>query len=421
MVNLNKMQTAADFTGSILDVQEIRRRFPVLHQNVKGKPLVYLDSAASSQKPDCVIDAVSHYYRHDHANVHRGIHTLSERATDAFEGARETCRGFINAASSREIVFVRGTTEAINLVAASYGDAFVNTGDAVVVTEMEHHANIVPWQMLCQRKGARLLVAKMTDEGELDMEVYRHLMEQQPVVVALTHVSNALGTVNPVRELTDLAHEVGAVVLVDGAQAVPHTTVDVEHIGCDFYVFSGHKMYAPTGIGVLYGRESLLEKMPPWQGGGEMIREVTFEHTEYNILPWKFEAGTPDIAGCVGLDAAIRFMQQAGIDVIASHESELLGYATDLAQQRPWFRIIGTARQKAGVLSFEIDGIHPNDVGMMLDAEGIAVRTGHHCAMPVMQHYCVPATVRASFGIYNTKEEIDALFRAVDKVRNLFS
>ncbi|KAA3631519.1 MAG: SufS family cysteine desulfurase, partial [Proteobacteria bacterium] len=360
-----------------IDVAKIRARFPILAQRVKGKPLVYLDNAASSQKPENVIDAVSAYYRHDHANVHRGVHTLSERATDAYEGARERCRGFINARSVSEIVFVRGTTEGINLVANSFGDAFVKQGDAILVTEMEHHSNIVPWQMLCRRKGARLLVAPMHDSGELDIEAYRRLLDEKPVIAALTHVSNALGTVNAVSDLTRMAHAAGSRVLVDGAQSIPHTRVDVEAIGCDFYVFSGHKMYAPTGIGVVYGREAILDAMPPWQGGGEMIREVTFEHTEFNVLPWKYEAGTPNISGAVGLASAIDFMEEIGVERIAAHERRLLDHATSQAVQRPWFRVIGTAGEKAGVLSFAIDGAHPNDVGMMLDAEGIAVRAGH--------------------------------------------
>jgi len=404
-----------------VDIEAIRGRFPILHQSVKDKPLVYLDSAASSQKPDSVIDAVSAYYRNDHANVHRGVHTLSERATDAHEHAREACRAFINAASVSEIIFVRGATEAINLVAASYGEGFIETGDRILVTEMEHHANIVPWQLLCERKQAKLLVVPLLDSGELDLEVYRALLEKQPKLVAFTHVSNALGTVNPVKEMTALAHAAGAVVLVDGAQAVPHGLVDVADIGCDFYAFSGHKMYAPTGIGVLYGREALLDAMPPWQGGGEMIREVSFERTEYNVLPFKFEAGTPHIAGSVGLHAAIEFMQDIGVDRIARHEAALLARAEDLAAERDWLRVIGTAAAKAGVFSFDVPGIHPSDVGMMLDAEGVAVRTGHHCAMPAMKRYCLPATVRVSFGVYNSLSEIDTLFSAVDKVNRIFN
>lgn len=402
-----------------VDVDAIRRQFPILDQQVKGKPLVYLDNAASSQKPLCVIDAIAAYYRTDHANVHRGVHTLSERATDAYEGARERCRAFIGASSSREIVFTRGTTESINLVAASFGETFVKSGDTVLVTEMEHHSNIVPWQMLCRRTGAELAVAPMRDTGELDLDAFDRQLEKQPVLVAIGHVSNALGTVNPVAELVRRAHDAGAKVLIDGAQAVPHLGVDVRALDCDFYAFSGHKMYGPTGIGVLYGRESLLDAMHPWQGGGEMIREVTFEHTEFNVLPHKFEAGTPNVSGAVGLAAAIDFMQDVGVRSIAGHESELLRHAGARAAERDWFRVVGNAAAKAGVMSFTIDGAHPNDIGMMLDADGFAVRAGHHCAMPVMQHYDVPATVRASLAVYNTRDEIDRLFASIDKVRDL--
>ncbi len=402
-----------------IDIDAVRAAFPILDQEVKGKPLVYLDSAASSQKPVSVIDAIAEYYRRDHANVHRGVHTLSERATDAYEGARERCRAFLGAAGTTEIVFTRGTTESINLVAASFGETFVKPGDVILVTEMEHHSNIVPWQMLCQRHGATLAVAPMTDAGEMDLEAFDRQLDRQPVLVAITHVSNALGTVNPVAALVRRARDAGAKVLVDGAQAVPHLSVDVKALDCDFYAFSGHKVYAPTGIGVLYGRESLLEAMNPWQGGGEMIREVTFDHTEYNVLPHKFEAGTPNVSGAVGLKAAIDFVDDIGLRNIAAHESDLLRYATAKAAEREWFRVVGQAAAKAGVLSFDIEGAHPNDVGMMLDAEGIAVRAGHHCAMPVMQHFDLPATVRASLGVYNTREEIDKLFASIDKIRDL--
>ena len=404
----------------VLDVAAVRRQFPVLDQSVKGKPLVYLDSAASSQKPECVIDAVARYYRRAHSNVHRGVHTLSERATDEFENAREACRRFLNAKSSAEIVFVRGTTEAINLVAYSYGDAVLKRGDRVVVTGMEHHSNIVPWQMLCRRKDAQLRVAPVTDAGELDVDAYRRLMAEEPAIVALTHVSNALGTVNPVRELVAMAHDAGAAALVDGAQAAPHQVVDVRALDCDFYAFSGHKTYAPTGIGVLYGRQSLLESMPPWQGGGEMIRSVSFERTEYNVLPWKFEAGTPNISGAVGLRAAVEFMEDLSVDAVGAHEAGLLDRAAALAAERPWMRVIGAAPRKAGVLSFDVEGAHPSDVGMILDAEGVAIRAGHHCAMPLMQRYGLAATARASVGAYNTIEDIDALFAAIDKAHRLF-
>lgn len=406
-------------TPAPMDLKSVRAAFPILSQTVKGKPLVYLDSAASSQKPEHVIEALSTYYRHDHANVHRGVHTLSERATDAYEGARSRCRRFVNARDDSEIVFVRGATEGINLVANSFGEAFVGVDDAILISGMEHHSNIVPWQMLCRRTGARLLVAPILDSGELDLDAYVKLLEEEPVMVALAHVSNALGTVNPVAELTRLAHDAGARVLLDGAQAAPHMAVDVQALGCDFFVFSGHKMYAPTGVGVVYGREELLDAMPPWQGGGEMIREVGFEHTEYNVLPWKFEAGTPNISGAVGLAAAMDFMDSLGIDRISAHERDLLEYATATAASLPWFRTIGTAADKAGVLSFAIEGAHANDVGMLLDADGIAVRAGHHCAMPVMQRFEVPATVRASFAVYNTRAEVDSLFRSLEKIRNL--
>jgi len=407
--------------ASELDVAGIRQQFPILHQTVKDKPLIYFDSAASSQKPRSVIDAISNYYLHDHSNVHRGVHTLSERATDGFEQARESVRSFINANSTNEVIFVRGATEAINLVAFSYGESFVNEGDSVVVTEMEHHANIVPWQMMCERRKAKLLVVPIHDDGQLNLDVYKQHLQRSPKIVAMTQVSNALGTVNPVKEMTILAHDAGAVVLLDGAQAVPHCGVDMQELDCDFYAFSAHKMYGPTGVGVLYGKEDLLDRMAPWQSGGEMIRKVTFEHTEYNTLPWKFEAGTPDISGSIGLDYAIRFMQEIGISRIAEHEAALLAYATHLANERKWMRVIGTAPEKAGVLSFVLDDIHANDVGLMLDADGIAIRTGHHCAMPVMQHFSLPATARISFGVYNTFNEIDSVYTSIDKIHKIFS
>ena len=414
-------ENTATLTPAGIDTDGLRGQFPILDQQVKGRPLVYLDNAASSQKPLAVLDAMEHYYRHDHANVHRGVHTLSERATDAYEGARERCRRFLGAASTSEIVFVRGTTEGINLVASSFGETFVKPGDVIVVSEMEHHSNIVPWQMLCRRAGAVLKVVPMHDNGELDMDAYRALLAEGPALVALVHVSNSLGTVNPVAQMTRLAHDAGAKVLLDGAQAVPHMRVDVAELDCDFYVFSGHKMYGPTGIGVVYGREALLDVMAPWQGGGEMIREVSFEHTEYHVLPHKFEAGTPNIAGAVGLEAAIDFMERLGIESIAAHESELLRRAADHADRRDWFTVIGNAREKAGVMSFVVDGAHANDVGMMLDADGIAVRAGHHCTMPVMRHYGLPATARASFAAYNTVAEVDALFASIDKIHRLLA
>ena len=403
-----------------LDLDAIRNDFPVLHQQVHGHPLVYLDNGASAQKPEAVIQMIADYYCKDHANVHRGVHTLSQRATDRYEGVRGKVRDFIHAESTHEIVYVRGTTEAINLVASSYGQAFVGPEDEVLVTEMEHHSNIVPWQFLCERTNATLKVVPFDDRGELILDRYRDILNERTRIVAITQVSNALGTINPVRDMIAMAHDAGAVVLVDGAQAVPHMSVDVTALDCDFYAFSGHKLYGPTGIGVLYGRESLLDAMPPWQGGGEMIMQVRFDRTEYNELPYKFEAGTPDIAGVVGLGAAIDYVAGLGLDLIDEHEQQLLAYATARAAEQSGMRVIGTASDKAAILSFELDGIHPHDVGTVLDHEGIAVRTGHHCAMPVMEHFGVPATVRASFGLYNTHAEIDRLFEAIDKAQELF-
>ncbi len=403
-----------------LDVERWREDFPILNQTVHGQPLVYLDSAATAQKPKSVIDREALYYATLNANVHRGIHTLSQQATDAFEGARETVRRFLNAASTREIVFVRGATEAINLVAQSHGRARLQAGDEIVVTEMEHHSNIVPWQLLCAQSGAILRVAPIDDAGELRLDAYHALLGSRTKIVALAHVSNALGTINPVRKVIDLAHAAGAVVLLDGAQAAPHLEVDVQALGCDFYALSGHKLYGPTGIGVLYGKESLLDAMPPYQGGGDMIRRVTFAETTYNALPFKFEAGTPNVAGAIGLGAAIDYVTQIGLDVIAAHEHALLENATRRARDFPGLRLIGTAREKAAVLSFVVEGVHPHEIGTVLDQYGVAVRTGHHCAMPVMDRFGVPATVRASFALYNTLEDVDALFGGLEKVRELF-
>ena len=421
---MSQLENAARIdTDSIphLDVAAVRADFPILHQSVHGKPLVYLDSAASAQKPRAVIDAVSRYYECDHANVHRGVYTLSQRATDAYEGARETARRFINAASTREVVFVRGTTEAVNLVASSYGRPRLGSGDEVLVTEMEHHSNIVPWQMLCRETGATLKVAPIDDRGALDMEALERLLGRRTRIVAVGHVSNALGTINPVAEIVRLAHAAGAVVLVDGAQCMPHMRADVQALDCDFYAFSAHKMYGPTGIGVLYGKEALLDAMPPYQGGGEMITKVTFEETLYNDLPHKFEAGTPAIAQAVGLGAAIDYLQGLGYDAIGAHEADLLEYATGIADAVHGMRLIGTAARKSSILSFVLDGVHPHDVGTILDHEGIAVRTGHHCAMPVMQHFAVAATARASLGIYNTREDVDALFAGIARVQDFFA
>ena len=405
---------------SPLDVEAVRRDFPALHQQVNDRPLVYLDSGASSQKPEQVIEALNNYERHDHSNVHRGVHTLSQRATDAYEGSRAKVQKFINAGSVKEVVFTRGTTEAINLVAQSYGRTNLQSGDEILITEMEHHANIVPWQLLCEQTGAKLKVVPFDDTGVLEMSRFKDQLTEKTRIVAVTHVSNTLGTVNPVRQIIQLAHDTGAVVLVDGAQAIPHGPVDVTALECDFYAFSGHKVYGPTGIGVLYGRESLLEAMPPWQGGGDMIKTVGFDKTTYNDLPYKFEAGTPHIAGAIGLGAAVDYVTALGPDRIAAHEHQLINYATERASAERDMQVFGQAPDKAGILSFALDGIHPHDIGTILDHEGVAIRTGHHCAMPVMTHYGVSATARASFGPYNTVHEIDVLFRAMDKVREMF-
>jgi cysteine desulfurase/selenocysteine lyase len=404
-----------------LDLVAIRRDFPILDQMVNGQPLVYLDNAASSQKPNLVIDAISDYYRQDNANVHRGVHRLSQRATDAYEGAREKVRGFINAKSDKEVIFVRGATEAVNLVAQSFLRPKLSQGDEILVSHMEHHANIVPWQMLCEQTGAILKVIPMTIKGELELSDIDNLLNERTKILAVGHVSNALGTINPVKELIAKAHAKNIPVLVDGAQAVPHMTVDVQDLECDFYVFSGHKMFAPTGIGALYGKQALLEAMPPWQGGGDMILSVSFAHTQYNELPYKFEAGTPHIAGAIGLGAAIDYMQSLGVANIAQHENDLLVEATKRLEALDGVRIIGTADNKASVLSFMIDGVHPHDVGTIFDQQGVAIRTGHHCAQPVMQFYGIPATARASFAFYNTFEEIDALVNAIQKVQELFA
>jgi cysteine desulfurase/selenocysteine lyase len=397
-----------------------RHHFPLLRQRVNGKPLVYLDNAATSQKPQIVIDAMMKYYEEENSNIHRGVHSLSERATAAYEGVRGKVQRFINAAHPREIIFVRGTTEAVNLVASSYGRRAVGSGDEVIITWMEHHSNIVPWQMLCEEKGARLRVVPIDDRGVLDLEAFRTMLSPRTKIVGVTHVSNALGTINPVREITAMAHAHGVPVLVDGAQAVPHMKVDVRELDCDFYAFSAHKMFGPTGVGVLYGKTHLLEAMPPYQGGGDMIASVTFEKTLYNEIPHKFEAGTPNIGGGIGLGAAIDYLLQIGVGAIESFEQELLAYATEKVSALPGVRIIGTAPRKAGVLSFVMDAAHPHDIGTILDLEGIAIRTGHHCAQPVMQRFGVPATARASFAFYNTKEEIDALVRGIEKVREVF-
>jgi cysteine desulfurase/selenocysteine lyase len=403
------------------DAAKARADFPILHQEVHGKPLVYLDSAATAQKPRQVIDAVSRYYECDNANVHRAVYQLAERATRAYEDARAVVARHIGAADPREIVFVRGTTEAINLVAQSFGRVHVGEGDEILITGMEHHSNIVPWQLLCQEKGARLRVAPLDERGDVILEEYEKLLSPRTRLVAAVHVSNALGTVNPVETFIALARERNIPVLLDGAQALPHMPVDVGSLGCDFYAFSGHKVFAPMGIGVLWARAAHLEAMPPWQGGGEMIASVTFEKTTFNEVPYKFEAGTPDVAGAVGLGAALQYVEGLGLDAIATNEAELLAYGSDLLTGLGGVELIGTARRKAGVLSFVLDGIHPHDVGTILDREGIAVRTGHHCAQPVMDRYGVPATVRASLGLYNTREDLDALARGLGVVREMFA
>ena len=417
---MNAPRSSAQGALSPLDVEAVRRDFPALHQQVNDRPLVYLDSGASSQKPEQVIEALNNYERHDHSNVHRGVHTLSQRATEAYEASRTKVQQFINAGSVKEVVFTRGTTEAINLVAQSYGRANLRSDDEVLITEMEHHANIVPWQLLCEQTGAKLKVVPFDDTGVLEMSRLKDQLTEKTRIVAVTHVSNALGTVNPVGQIIQLAHDAGAVVLVDGAQAIPHGPVDVTALECDFYTFSGHKVYGPTGIGVLYGKEFLLEAMPPWQGGGDMIKTVSFDETTYNDLPYKFEAGTPHIAGAIGLGAAVDYVAALGPDRIAVHEHHLINYATERANAEKDMQIFGQAPDKAGILSFVLDGIHPHDIGTILDHEGVAIRTGHHCAMPVMTHYGVSATARASFGPYNTIDEIDVLFRAMEKVREMF-
>ena len=402
------------------DVQKIRQDFPILAQKVRGKPLVYFDNGATSQKPQAVIDSMTRYYRAENSNIHRGVHYLSERATAAYEGAREKIRDFINAGRTEELVFVRGTTEAINLVAQSYGRTFLKPGDEIVISAMEHHSNIVPWQILCQQIGARLRVIPISHDGELVLDEYRTLLNERTRFVSITHVSNALGTVVPVKEVVRLARERAIPVLVDGAQAAPHLRVDVRDLDCDFYAFSGHKLFGPTGIGVLYGRAELLDRMPPYQGGGDMISLVTFEKTHYNVLPYKFEAGTPHIAGAIGLGAAIDYLDGLDWSRLAEHEHDLLSYASEQLAKIAGLRIIGTAREKAGVLSFVFDQVHAHDVGTILDQEGVAVRAGHHCAMPVMQRFGVPATTRASFAFYNTREEIDLLVAGLHKVKKVF-
>src|SRR5438105_8532132 len=406
-------------SAAAYDVEKIRRDFPILHQKVHGKPLVYLDNAATSQKPQSVIDAIENYYKLDNSNVHRGVHALSERATEAYERARTTIQHFINAAQSAEIIFVRGTTEAINLVAQSYGRKNVGAGDEIISSAIEHHSNIVPWQMLCEEKDARLRVIPINERGELRVEEYEKLLGPRTKLVSVGHVSNALGTLNPLRQIISLAHNRNVPVLVDGAQAAPRIKVDVRELACDFYAFSSHKLYGPTRLGVLYGKAALLDAMPPYQGGGDMISSVKFEKTLYNKLPHKFEAGTPHVEGAIGLDAAIQYVNRLGLENIAAHEHELLSYATEAVSSVPGVRLIGTAREKVGVLSFVLENNDLHDIDTILDQEGIAIRTGHHCAQPVMQIFGIPATARASFGLYNTRGEVDALVAGLHKVREV--
>jgi cysteine desulfurase/selenocysteine lyase len=402
------------------DVERVRADFPILHQEAHGHPLVYLDNAATSQKPKVVIDAIVRYYESYNSNIHRGVHYLSERATSEYEASRKAVQSFLHAARPAEIIFVRGTTEAINLVAQTYGRVHVGADDEVLITAMEHHSNIVPWQLLCEEKRAKLRVAPINDAGELILEKFERLLGPRTKIVAVGHVSNALGTVNPIPTIVKMAHARNIPVLVDGAQATPHMPVNVQELDCDFYTFSGHKTYGPTGIGVLYGKLPLLEAMPPYQGGGEMISSVSFEKTIFNKVPHKFEAGTPDISGPIGLRAALEYLNNLGMNNIANYEHELLTYATEVVSAIPGVRLIGTAKEKAGVLSFVMDGVHPHDIGTILDQEGIAIRTGHHCAQPVMARFGLDATARASFGLYNTKDEIDALVRGLHKVREVF-
>ncbi len=403
------------------DVVSIRNDFPILDRKIFGKPLVYLDNGASTQRPVQVINAVKDLYEHNYSNVHRGVHTLSQESTNLYDDARVAVRGFINAACVHEVIFTKGTTDAINLVAQSYARPRLKKGDEILITHMEHHSNIVPWQMVCEQTGAELKVVPISDKGELDMDRFAELLSEKTKLVSVVHVSNALGTVNPVKEIVDASHAIGVPVLVDGAQAVSHIPVDVQKLDADFYAFSGHKIYGPTGVGVLYGKEKLLNEMPPYQGGGDMILSVSFEKTEYNALPYKFEAGTPNIAGVVGLGAAINYVQKIGLGTIAAHEHGLLVYATSKLQEIDGLRIIGEADQKAGLISFVLDAVHPHDIGTMLDAEGVALRAGHHCAQPVMDRYKVPATARASFAMYNTFSEIDVLAAAIVKTIGMFS
>ncbi len=406
--------------GGKFDVEKIRQDFPILHQKIQGNPLVYFDNAATSQKPLQVIEAMQQYYREDNANIHRGVHTLSERATEKYEKARIKIQKFLKAKNLQEIIFVKGTTEAINLVAQTYGRKNIGRGDEILISYLEHHSNIVPWQILCEQTGAKLKVIPMNKKGELLLDEFETLLSEKTKFLALAHVSNALGTVNPVKWMIQKAHAWGVPVLIDGAQAVPHLAVDVQDLDCDFYAFSGHKLFGPTGIGILYGKEKFLDAMPPYQGGGDMILQVSFEKTTYNALPYKFEAGTPPIAGAIGLGAAIDYLNQIDFLAALAHEHQVLHYATERLEQVPGIKIIGTAQEKRGVISFQLEMIHPHDIGTILDQSGVAIRTGHHCAMPVMQWFGLPATARASFAFYNTEREVNVMVRALECVKQLF-
>ena len=415
----SKHPSATERSG--LDVMKIRKDFPILEQMVNDKPLVYLDNAATSQKPQVVIDTLVRYYNEENANIHRGVHTLSQLATEEYEGARSKVRQFLNANSDKEIIFVRGTTEGINLVAQSFVRPKLEEGDEIVISTMEHHSNIVPWQILCQERGAHLRVVPINDDGEILIDEYEKLLGPRTKLVSIVHQSNVLGTINPADQIVAMAHSRGIPVMLDGAQSAPHMPIDLQKLDCDFYAFSGHKLYGPTGIGILYGKEELLEAMPPYQGGGEMIKSVTFERTIYNDLPHKFEAGTPNIAGAIGLGTAVDYITEIGMDRIYAYEHELLAYGTECLSSFGGLKIIGTAKEKAGVISFVMDGIHPHDIGTILDTEGIAIRTGHHCAQPLMDRFGIPATARASLAFYNTKDEIDVLVKAIDRVIEVFS
>lgn len=415
-----KRDVVLNHSEAVFEVEQYRKDFPILEQKIYGKPLVYLDNAATSQKPQVVMDTLSRYYSEQNANIHRGVYFLSEQATDAFEKVREKVKQFIHAASAKEIIFVRGATEGINLIAQSFGRAFLKAGDEILISTMEHHSNIVPWQILCQQTGAKLRAAPINDQGELILAEFSKLISPKTKLVSMTHVSNVLGTINPIKEIIELAHQRQIPVVIDGAQAAPHVKIDVQELDCDFYVFSSHKVFGPTGVGVVYGKSELLEKMPPYQGGGDMISAVTFEKTTYNTVPYKFEAGTPNIADVIAFGAALDYIAGIGIDRIANYEHELLKYATEALSKIPGLRMIGTAKNKTGVISFVMGQIHPHDIGTILDREGIAIRAGHHCAMPLMERFKVPATARASFAFYNTKEEIDRLAEGIHTVLEVF-